>query len=405
MSQPKSRPPTEFAAVVAEVSALVGSLRRALREALDHAMPELNGARACGRALGLKRDLGWKVYAIATTDDATTVLRLLPRRTGWNLVLKGLRGAGCSPGRIRTLEAAIDSIVQRLDAASVDRALLRAVAAGGLDSSRESLAMVRGRNAARKANEEIYGVRAESFLGVFLVGPPDPHGHIDLFSFGQFDGLRRLRPGPAVPVHHSMQVWQPEWKGLRAGEGVGTVAALPSLVADLSDPEIGAGLLRAVARPTGTVLEYLGDGSEPPRGHRAVFADFMPKGGTLGPDVDPAEFKIVIDLPIANALLEVWLHRSIRRHSEPAAALLGSFGRVPVLGEQVDFMRLPLETSAQAITRPSLPLPFARGRRTHHEMVARAAAAVAQPVSEFEGFRVVVPDPPIGSHVALRWRM
>ncbi len=131
----------------------------------------------------------------------------------------------------------------------------------------------------------------------------------------------------------------------------------------------------------------------------------MPKGGTLGPDVDPAEFKIVIDLPIANALLEVWLHRSNRRHSEPAAALLGSFSRVPVLGEQVDFMRLPLETSAQAIARPSLPLPFARSRRTHHEMVARGAAAVARPVSEFEGFRVVVPDPPIGSHVALWWRM
>ncbi len=397
--------PTDFAATVAEVSGLVATLRESLRESLRSVLPELSGGRACGRALGLKRDLGWKVYTIATSTDTPTVLRLLPRRTGWNLVLKGLREAKCPETRIRALEAAIDSIAERLDAARIDRALLRAVAAGGLDTARESLAMVRGRAAARKANEEIYGVRAEALLGTYLIGPPDAKHRVGSFGVTQFEGLCRLRPGPAVPVHCSLQAWHVGWKGIRAGRGAGGGRGVPSLVADLSDPAIEAGLVRAVDRPPGTVVEYLGDGSEPPRGYRAVFADFLPHGGTAGPADDRGDLSLVIDLPIAHAMLEVWLHRSVRRTSEPAAALFGPFVRVPTVGEATDLMRLPLEATAEAIAKPSLPRAFTAGKPAHHEMLRRGAATLGRPLDEFDGFRIVVRDPPIGSRITLAWRM
>lgn len=395
----------EFAAVVTEVSACIADLRHALHGALRSVLPELSGGRACGRALGLKRDLGWKIYAIATSTDTPTVLRLLPRRTGWALVLKGLRDAKCPPGRVAALAAAIDRISERLDAAHIDRALLRAVAAGGLDSARESLAMVRGRAAARKANEEIYGVRAEAILGTYLIGPPDRKHRVDLVGSAHIEGLRRLRPGPAVPIHYSMQAREARWKGIRAGRGAGGSRRVPSLVADLSDPAIEAGLVRAVDRPPGSVIEYLGDGSEPPRGHRAVFADFMRHGGTVGPTDDRADLSLVIDLPISRALLEVWLHRSIRRASDPVAALLGSFGRLPAVGGENQLMRLPLEATAHAIPTPSPPRAFSGAGRVHLEMVRRGAARLGRPLDEFEGFRVVVGDPPIGSRVVLAWSM
>lgn len=400
-----STSPPDFAAVVAEVSACIASLRQALNGALRCVLPELNGGRACGRALGLKRDLGWKVYAIASSTDAPTVLRLLPRRTGWKLVLKGLRDAKCPPDRLSALTAAIDAVVARLDAADVDRALLRAVAAGGLDSARESLAMVRGRAAARRANEEIYGVRAASVIGTYVVGAPDARQRVDLFGTAHFEGLRRLRPGRAVPVHVSLQAWQPDWKGVRAGRGVGGGSAVPSLVDDLSDVEVGRGLLRAVGMSDGTVIEYLGDGSESPRGHRAVFADYLRHGGFVGQSDDRAEVNLFIDLPVAYALFEVWMHRSICRLSEPAAALIGSFGRVPALGEEIDLMRLPLETTAEPIASQALPRAFSSGRRVHHEMLRRATTMLKRPAAEFDGFRVVVSDPPIGSRIVLKWRM
>ena len=71
------RQPTGFADVVAEVA----TLREALRDALEGVLPESSGGRACGRALGLKHNLGWKVYTVATSTDTPTVLRLLPRGT------------------------------------------------------------------------------------------------------------------------------------------------------------------------------------------------------------------------------------------------------------------------------------------------------------------------------------
>lgn len=400
-----SKPPTEFAAVVTEVSTLVATLREALRDALEGVLPESSGGRACGRVLGLKRDLGWKIYAIATSTDAPTVLRLLPRRAGWQLVLKGLGAARCPDGKIRALAAAIEAITERLDAAHIDRDLLRSVAAGGLDTGRESLAMVRCRTAARRANEEIYGVRAEALLGASLVGPPDPDHRVAILGFTQFEGLRRLRPGHAVPVHYTRQARTSGWSGVRADLGAGVGRRVPGLVADLSDPAIDAGLVRAVERPPGTVIEYLGDGSEPPRGHRVVFADVLPHEGTVGRADAPAQVDLLVDLPIAYALCEVWLHREIRRTGDPAAALLGSFGRGPVLGDDIDLVRLPLEATVEAITKPSLPRPFASGRHAHLETLRRGAARLGRPLDEFEGFRVVVRDPPVGSRVTLAWRM
>jgi hypothetical protein len=52
-----------------------------------------------------------------------------------------------------------------------------------------------------------------------------------------------------------------------------------------------------------------------------------------------------------------------------------------------------------------LPRPFASVRRAHLESLRRGAARLGRPLGEFEGFRVVVRDPPVGSRVTLAWRM
>lgn len=125
----------------------------------------------------------------------------------------------------------------------------------------------------------------------------------------------------------------------------------------------------------------------------------------MGPIDTRAEINLVVELPIAHALCEVWLHRSIRRAADTAAALLDSFGRTPALGDDIDLVRLPLEATVEEITKPSLPQPFASGRHAHLETLRRGAARLGRPLDEFEGFRVVVRDPPVGSRVTLAWRM
>ena len=91
-------------------------LHRALRDALEQVLPALDGARACGRALGLKRHLGWQIYAIARTSDHATVIRSLPKARGWKLVLESLRKQGCPEKSLRALREAIQKLDGHLGA-------------------------------------------------------------------------------------------------------------------------------------------------------------------------------------------------------------------------------------------------------------------------------------------------
>lgn len=79
-----------FETTNASVTKAALELHHALRDALERALPSLDGARACGRALGLKRHLGWQIYAIGRTTDHATVIRSLPKARGWKLVLESL---------------------------------------------------------------------------------------------------------------------------------------------------------------------------------------------------------------------------------------------------------------------------------------------------------------------------
>ena len=64
-----------------------------------------------------------------------------------------------------------------------------------------------------------------------------------------------------------------------------------------------------------------------------------------------------------------------------------------------------LETRAERLEAPALPASLRAIARTHREMLSRAAAALDATVDDFVGYRVAVPDPPIGARIRLRWRM
>jgi len=97
-----TKPPT-FDATNARITAAALELHRVLRDALERVIPSMDGARACGRALGLRRHLGWQVYAIARTSDHATVMRAMPKDRGWKLVLQALEGGGCQTKQLNAL--------------------------------------------------------------------------------------------------------------------------------------------------------------------------------------------------------------------------------------------------------------------------------------------------------------
>ena len=192
----------DFEAILSALSDSVDELQRVLREALDVSLsPSSSGVRACGRALGVTRFLGWSCWNVAYALDLPTALHALPGTRGWNAIIEGLRGQGCPAPLLARLRRAVADLSQRLPAGRMNAALLRSIAAGTLDTAHQAGAVRRARRQARAAAEVLHGMRADGNVAAFVLAPSPHGGRIDAATFSIFEGLRRLRPGPAWPIY------------------------------------------------------------------------------------------------------------------------------------------------------------------------------------------------------------
>lgn len=407
MVHAKTKPPSQrdFTAMVDQVSSLVVDVQSALREALRDSLPALDGARACGRALGVSRGLGWSVYTVLTVSDMPTVLRGMPRRQGWNQIYPHLLRIGCDAKRVAALREAVDRLMSRLSAAGIDRMLVRAAAVGGLDTARETEAMLKSRYSMRRSAEEVLGIRAQAKIGTYVVGAPDRERRIDFVGIVEYEGLKRLRPGYPFPVHLRVQAWHPNWKGLKASSPLRVDPSIAGLVTDLSSQGVAETELQMGAGDKDRTVFFRGEGTLLGSGVRVVFAEHLRHGGTVGGDDDRAELDLAINEPVAFGIMEVWLHRSIALLSDPIAMLLGRFGVDVRLGDELGRLRLPLEAECAPIESPALPGKVRGERAMHEEIVRRSMEVLKGTLPDFVGYRVMVPSPPIGSRLMLKWRM
>ncbi|MFM7134033.1 MAG: hypothetical protein ACKO0W_06935, partial [Planctomycetota bacterium] len=351
------------------------------------------------------RVLGGKIYTVANSDDVPGVLKALPRRPGWKMLLASLDRAGCPEGRRDELSAAIDAVLARLDGSRIDRPLLRAIAEGRLDNARETTTIVRARRAVREGSEQIYGIRCDAQVAAYVIGPPDRTGHVDLVGILQFEGLRRLRAGPPFPLARLPKSWHPDWKDLRHARPLGAAVSSGWLVPDLSTPDIWQRNLGLSEDATGPTIDFRGAARVPNDPVRAVFASLIAEGGTVGHRDDRVDLHVGISIPTVRCAFEVWLHESIALLSEPAPTLVGAIDTFMQPSSTSDQIHLPLEAEVARIDSPSLPAAFRPSARPHATIVRRAMSVIGGNPGEYRGFRLIVPDPPIGSRVSLRWRM
>ena len=399
------KPRSSYADARSELSASVRRLSAELRECLEAVLPTLDGARACGRALGLKRQLGWSAYTVATSSDLPSVLAALPRRAGWAMIMDGLRAARCPERKVKLLAGAVDEVMRSIDPGRMSKAMLRSLAAGRLDSSRQTAALLRARRAMREAASRIYGVRCAAQVGTFVLGPAHADGWVNVVTWVLHEGLERLRPGPPVALKWLAQAWHPAWKDTRSSRPLGASARHGWLVADLSTPGAWERYLRIQPGALGPVV-YFETGAEfRTKPVRTVFAELLERGGTVGSSDDMVDLHVTPLIPTRLCVFEVWIHRSLRVITEPAASLRETPHLTISGAEAVDMVPLPLEAQATSIAEPTLPSELSSANAAHAEMLTRAAKALGAAPSDFVGHRVVVPDPPTGASVSLRWRM
>lgn len=397
--------PNGYSEIVTGLTRIVDRLRNDLREALEAVLPTLDGARACGRALGLKRGLGWKVFTVATSSDLPTAIAALPREAGWHLVCVSLQRARCPQRKLDELRRTIAELQEFLDQGRLGRPMLKAIAAGQLDNPRETTALLASRRAVREGCEGIYGIQCATQLGMYVIGAPDEAGRVSFTASSIHDGLRRLRPGPGVAIRSLTRAWHPSRRDDQVGQPLGSCARTGWLVADLSTPDVWDEHLVIRGAPDLPIVCFESLDAKMDQPVRAVFSELMPHGGTAGQSDDRVDLHIGISIPTSRCVFEAWIHRSIQPRTEPAAGLAGSIGTTQPLSSDADLVPLPLESRAQRLEKPALPTGFRAISKVHAELLARSARTLGADPSDFIGYRITLPDPPIGSRVMLRWRM
>jgi hypothetical protein len=397
---PRTKPPT-FDVANAQITSAALELHHALRDALDQVLPPGSGARACGRALGLRRQLGWQIYSIAHTADHAAVIRALPKRRGWELVLDALRERGYCETSLRVLRSAIQRLDAQLGNPHWDRSIVRAVAAGALDSATDQDAMLRARKQATQANELIHGVGQRHYVSSFLVGPAGPRNAVGMAAVTSIHGLRRIRPGAAWPVYYTLEAYSHEapTRGVLTASRRG--GGITPLAADLSSHAAVSGCLRMRQDGETNMVELLDRGEANAQPLDLAFVEHVPKVGVLTEAPSPWRLMFLLTTPSERAVTEIWIHRSLRLANDPAAMLMSA----PILNRRVlaehTLERLPLESSAIPIERPTLPPAMRRHAATHGELLARGAKRLDSSIGDFVGFQLEITNPPWMSMLAM----
>jgi hypothetical protein len=395
----------EYTHLVADLTRYVEEVQLELREALEASIPMLDGARACARALGLKRGLGWKIYAVATSPELSQVIGALPRQAGWELLFSSLRKARCPASKLTALEAKVSALQSRLQSGAFKRPTLRAIAAGQLENPRQTAVLLKARQAVREGCEAIYGIRCASQLGMYVIGAPNKDGRLSFVTCTMHEGVKRLRPGPPIALKSLTRAWHPSWPEDKLASPLGACAETGWLVTDLSTRDVWENHLSLEITNGAPVVRYTSHPQSTEPTIRAVFAEILENGGSAGGSDDRVDIHFGISIPTAQAIFEAWVHRSILLKSEPYAGLAGSLDNGLPLSQESELIPLPLEARVQRLKLAELPVGFSKLSQAHNTMLQRAATSLRATVNDFVGFRVEVADPPIGARIRLRWRM
>ena len=361
--------------------------------------------RACGRVLGVDKNLAWRLVRLAEASDLAGVLTSRPGSRGWGLAFAALRGAGCDARLVEELEIARAAFEQEIRDRRLDERTLRFLAFGGLetDQGREEILKIRRDGTELAASR--FGTRADALATAYLVTPSGEGDLLDLTAVTMLFGLRRVGPGPNLEVHrgtNSGSDWRPDRirSSIEAHRGIG------SLVPSLSSPGAVEELLVA-ANPALNVVHFRGAGDSATQGIDAVFVESLPKAAYADAR-HPGErgaFGAPVLVPTTWFILEVLVERSVRwgaiAEGSMYSQIAGPFNRLQYFEQQ----RLPMVELPESGIDADLPDELGDLREAHRAALEHASAGCDRSLADFTLHRLVVSHPPLSTNIRLRWRL
>jgi hypothetical protein len=391
----------------------VHRLQHALRAALDTVLPADQGARACSRALGITRSLGWGVWNLASSPDIAAALRALPGAKGWELICTGLERRDCPFALLASLRSAISALDREMRSVRVQPSMLRSMAAGALDSDAQLRKMRAARKRARQAAEVLFGVHAKAFLGAMLAGPPNARGVVDVAGVSLFEGLTRSRPGPAWPIFEGILM------SARTAHRPRPLVhgAIPGLMEEYCTE----GAVNTALRTSGSkdyLVAFVAQAMQGrARGVRAAFGQLNPSAGSVTSrrragsrqTLHSNHLGLIASAPVELAVFDMLLHRDIPVLADPVGALYGPPDPWPLGGishgepDRLEAKRMMLDSDVERPRSLQLPAAAATLSVPWRGMLGCAAKALGHPLEDFVHFRLVVRDPPMHGRVMMRW--
>ena len=361
--------------------------------------------RACGRVLGVDKNLAWRLVRLAGAHDLAGVLASRPGSRGWGLAFEAFARAGCDPSLVAVLATARMRFEQEILDRRLDERTLRLLAFGGLESNqgREEILAIRREGFELAARR--FGTRAEMLGTAYLVTPSGEGDLLDLTAVTTCLGLRRIGPGASFEIHrgtNSVSNCRPERirSSIEAHRGMG------SLVPSLSSPNAAEELLVA-ANPAINVVHFRGGGDPASQGIDAVFVESLPKAayadarhpGEVGAFGAPAL------VPAVWFVLEVLVDRSVRWGEIAQGAMYSQIAGPVNRLQYFEQQRLPMAESPESGVDAALPEELGDLRGPHRAALEHAVAGIERSLDDFTVHRLVVPHPPLCSNIRMLWRL
>jgi len=397
-----------YAADLAALDRRGRTLSAAVEAALAGVVPDPTAVRACGRMLGLDKNLAWKLVNLAGAADIATVLSCLPGRRGWRKTIEAFAASACDPDLVEDLRTAVAAFDGEIATRGIDRTTLAAMAAGGLDSERSLTEFRRLREQAMLANAVLWGTEACISGATYLIVPSsddDDQDLLDILSLSWRHGLHRTGPGPRCRVFMATSAYAVDDPDAVLGDPLSTDGP-PRLIPELSSPT-GARELH-IHRQDGRSHIFLdGAGTSPTRPIDLVFAERLPRAAYIHArrDGELGTFGAAQHLPSRWAVLEVLVHRSIAWPESPEAATYSQITGPAPRNHWSDVQRLPMAEVVRSGSPVDLPDELRDHRERHRRILTFAAEWLDRSLAEFTAHQVVVPFPVLSSNLLLRWRL
>ena len=392
-------------APLAELSNRGLSLSAALADALADVVPEPGAVRACGRGLGIDKNLAWRLVRLSEASDLAGVLSSRPGRRGWALAIAAFERVGCDPRHLQALVDANTAFDREIVDRQLDAQTVRLLAFGGLETEDGRRQILETRCDAARIAARRFGTWADALATAYLVTPADVDDRLDLRAVTMLMGLRRVGPGPDLEIHRGTNS-RPDPKKIDYHSSIASHRGLGSLVPSLSSPRAIEHLVVA-SSPTRNSVHFRGAGPVSANGIDLTFMETLPqaaytyarRSGEVGTYGTPAL------VPAAWFILDVLVERSIVWADTADAAM---FTQIAGPGNRLQFFeqqRLPMAEPVECDTGVELPADLSHVRSRHRAALEHAATDGGRRLADFAVHRVAVAHPPLSTNIALRWRL